>query len=758
MGNTSLKIALIMTAVNNIAPVLNSARRNLDTFGQTAKKVESDFDKYNKKIKEAEDRMRSFQRVRESGASNVQGGVMMLIPLEEVARQAANFEAAMKKVEIANYDATVPLKIQQEQMKKLRELANKLGMDTVFSNLEATDAELTLIRAGMDYIDVVKGGAAASMYLAQTAEIAPKAAAGAVAKITNMYQLQGDQLMYVADQINRAANASSAEVQNIMQDLQQTGMSAHTLGLNIKDTAMILGVLHNMGLGEGSGNYFNDMLINLDKMTPKARVALQAMGWLEGATVKKLKTGKLQVAGGANSLFDEKGQIKSAQAMINKLRDVLFKNSGIKPQDLRDKQGQLLPQEKIEELMQARNKLKAIQQLKDVFGIQGMRAAIALATPGKGSYEEMVQKAERAKRIQDQVLEWQETLLGKVESLGGSWTTLMAETGNPSLQGLKEIAQLLINATNKAIAFTSTHPQITKWGVEALAGLALGRIAFGGLQFLFGGTGQLITGTGRILMGFGRYAHGFYDTFKYFRQGAGIFRSLWSAVAFGSPYLTKVGLLIGRLAGGLGNGALMVLRFGGRLLWLGAQALIAGGRMAVAWLIGLGPVGWIILGVSAAIALGVAAWKTNFGGFRDWVITWANKVIEVINKVREAMGWKPWDLISEPKLGPVSMYKLRPVPIHTLGPGPVSIYKFRPIPIPRPVDTRKMEMDKQTPFVKMPQNSQDNRRYTFNIDNPDPAAVAKEVAKVTGAPGMDKYTKSRDPRLQSGDFAFAGGY
>lgn len=726
MGNTSLKIALIMTAVSNIAPILNQSRRNLETFGQTARKVETDFQRYNQKIKQAEDRMQSFQRVSEAGVSNVQAGAMMLIPVEEVARQAAKFEAAISKVEIANYDATVPLKIQQEQLKKLNDLALKLGADTVFSNLEAADAELTLIRAGMDYIDVVKGGAAASMYLAQTAEMAPKAAAGAIAKITNMYQLQGDQLMYVADQINRAANASSADVQNIMQDLQQAGMSAHTLGLKVKDTAMILGVLHNMGLGEESGSYFNDMLINLDKMTPKARVALQAMGWLEGATVKKLKTGKLQVAGGANSLFDEKGQIKSAQAMINKLREVLFKNSGLKPQDLRDKQGQLLPQEKIEELMKAKNKLKALQQFKDVFGIQGMRSAIALATPGKGSYEEMVQKAERAKRIQDQVLQWQETALGKLETLKGSWTTLMAESGSPSLQGLKVFAQQLINLTNKAIAFSSTHPQITKWAVASLAGLAVGRIAFGGMQFLFGGTGQLITGTGRALMGFGRYSKGFYDTYKYFRQGAGIFRSLWSAVAFGSPFLTKAGLLASRLATGMGNGALMALKFGGRLLWMGVQALLTGARMAVAWLIGLGPIGWIILGVTTAIALGVTAWKTNFGGFRDWVIKWANKVIEVINKFRVAMGWKPWDLVSGPKLGAG--------------------------------DLRKMEMDKQAPFVKMPQNSQDNRKYEFNINNPDPKAVAKEVAKVTGAPGMDKYTKSRDPRLQDDDFAFAGGY
>lgn len=749
MGNTSLKVALIMTAVSNIAPILDRSRRSLETFGQSAKKVQSDFDKYNQKVKQAEDRMRSFQKVQDAGVSNVQAGAVMLVPVEEMARQAALFEGAMKKVENANYDASVPLRIQQEQMQKLREIALKLGADTVFSNLEAAEAENTLIRAGMDYIDVVKGGAAASMYLAQTAEMAPKAAAGAVAKITNMFQLQGDKLMYVADQINRAANASSAEVQNIMHDLQQAGMSANTLGLKVKETSMLLGVLHNMGLGDESGTYLNDMLINLNKATPKARVALQEMGWLQGATVKKLQSGKIQVNGGINSLFDEKGQIKSAQAMVNRLRDVLYKNSGIKPQDLRDKQGQLLPQEKIEEIMKARDKLKAIQQLKDVFGIQGMRAALALATPGKGSYEEMAQKAERAKRIQDQVLEWQETLLGKVETLKGSWTTLMAESGSPSLQGLKENAQYLVDLTNKAIAFSNTHPQITKWAVKLFSSLAVGRIAFGGLQFMFGGTGKFITGAGKMLMGFGRYAAGFYDTFRYFRQGSGIFRSLWSAVSFGYPALSRAGIMVGRLASGMGNGVLMAIKYGGRLLWLGAQALIMGARMAVAWLVGLGPVGWIILGVTALIGAGVAAWKTNFGGFRDWVIKWANKTVELINKVRNAVGWKPLNI----KFGDDTPDRKTPKPKPTgtvvnLKTWEDSVWLNRP---PKSPVTPKPA----APFVKMPQNNQDNRKYTFNIESQQPDEVAKKVAELTG--GKDKYMKSRDPRLQNGNFAFTGG-
>jgi hypothetical protein len=166
----------------------------------------------------------------------------------------------------------------------------------------------------------------------------------------------------------------------------------------------------------------------------------------------------------------------------------------------------------------------------------------------------------------------------------------------------------------------------------------------------------------------GRSLKGFWDAFNYFRQGAGIFRALWGAIAFGHPTLTRIGLLVsrlgsafitaGRFAGQLGlsiirataqglatfgrwalQGITIAGRFGLTLLRLAAQALIAAARMAMAWLIGLGPVGWIILGVTAIIAGAIAAWKTNFLGFRDWLI-------RVWQTIRESAG-KAWDGIRD---------------------------------------------------------------------------------------------------------------
>lgn len=741
-ANTSMTVALVLTAVNNMPSVLNAAGRNVQTFASQITKCGDDISRYNQKIESLETNIRKFNDIKASGLQDIQKGMLMLAPVEEAIRHAANFEGVMKKVEGALYDSTLPAKELQNQMQALTNQAMELGNVTVFNNMEAAQAQLALIRNGMTFQDVIEGGATAAMYLAQTAEIAPAAAGDAVSQITNMFQLQGNQLLQVADDINRAANASSAGVNEIMSDLQQTGMTAKTLGLNVRETTLLLGTLHNLGLGSSSGSYLNDMLVNLDKVTPKARKALEAMGWLEGATVKTLKSGNIQIIGGSNSLFDEKGQIQSAEMLVQKLREVLYTNSGLKPEDMRDKAGNLLPQEEIEQLLGAKNKLESMQQLKDVFGIQGMRAAIALATPGKGSYEEMVAQAERAQRIQDQVLGWQETLLGKIETLKGGWETLMTQSGSPLTNEVGESVQQLTKFIDIAGEFANKNPKLVTGAIKLFTAYAGGKIVWGGLKFFFGGLGSFASGTAKTLITATRSAHGFYDSFKYFRSGTGVFRSLWQAALFGHPTLTRIAVTAGRLGTGFvsmgakalsGGGSVLAIvgRMGSGFLRLGVRALLAGAKMAAAWLIGLGPVGWIILGVTAIITAAVIAWNKNFGGFRDFAFGVFDKIKEFafgvfeqivkrlegllrnINKVREFLGMDP---VESPVLNNARK-------------------KIDDINAAKPKPDKPKVVSAQ---------STDNRQYTFNITSTDPKQTATEVNRILG---NDKYKASRDPRL-----------
>lgn len=702
MASATMQVALVLTAINNLGPNLNAAKNMISGLGTTAADTQK--------------RINELQNLKSSGMADVSAGMAMLVPIEEAIRKAALFEDAMTEVEIANYDATIPLNLQKDQLKELSELALELGAATKFNNTDAANAQIELLKNGMAYQDVLEGGAKASMYLGQTAKIAPEAAAEAVSQITNMFQLNGSQLMEVADDVNRAANASSAGVQAIMHDMQQAGGTAKLLGLSAKDTSLMLGTLHNLGLGDSSGNYLNDMLLNLNKTTPKARKALEEMGLLKDATITYTKSGTMKVTGGENSVFNEMGQIRSAQHLVDSLRAALI---GVDLSSLYDTNGEMLPAEEIAALVEQSNKLEAVQNFKDVFGIQGMRAAIALAQTGKGSYEEMVEKAANMMSIQEQVLKQQSTLLGMLETLKGSWETLMTSSGSPLVEEVKSY----VAGANKAIdaiqEWVNAHPEATKMIMKTVAGLALFKMGLGvfkiGRSFV-GGFSLGIAGAATKVLGF-------ISTFNYFRQGSGIFRALWAAVSFGNPILTKAGLFIGGLgtkvltAGGqaLVAGARFIGGFGLKVLTAGSQALIAGARMALAWIIGLGPVGWIIGLVTLAIIGGIAAWKTNFGGFQDWIKEWATKVVEKINKVRNFFGKESLEydwMVSDDS------------------------------------NPSKPKGTTTPPFLGDGSTTTDNRKFNFNINSTDPTGAANEISSILGGKSMDKYQLSRDPRLE----------
>ncbi|MCG8402763.1 MAG: hypothetical protein MJA84_14410 [Firmicutes bacterium] len=197
-----------------------------------------------------------------------------------------------------------------------------------------------------------------------------------------------------------------------------------------------------------------------------------------------------------------------------------------------------------------------------------------------------------------------------------------------------------------------------------------------------------------------RGVRGFYDTYKYFRQGAGIFASLWAAVSFGNPILLRV--------------IKTVRRFANRILLVGTQALITGARLAAAWIIGLGPVGWIIGGVTALVLGGIAAWENNFLGFRDFIMGIVESILQKVNKVREFLGMSVIELDGfQEKAGAA--------------------------------DFRKLENQKP-PLLGAEHHANDQRQYTFNIQSTDPQQAAIEANNMIGGSYIDKYFQSQDPR------------
>lgn len=751
--DTSLSVALVLSAVNNMGPALGTAVKQVKEVEDSVNKLKNvspsgkwDDQYFTDQLAKMDELKTKSQKLQSSGKAQILKGTIEFGAIKEAVDSASDFERVMKQVELANYDANVPLKLQAEEMKNLSNLALKLGADTVFSNTDAANAELNLIKNGMDYKDVMEGGAKASVYLAQTAEVSCDSAADAISQVTNMFQLQGSQMMQTADDINRAANASSAGVQDIMHDLQQTGQTAHTLGLNIKDTTLLLGTLHNMGLGDASGTFLNDLLLRLDAVSPTAEKALYSLGLLEGATVKKTKSGKMQIVGGESSIFDSSGHIKNAQDLVNKLRQTLY-NAHIDPKKMFDSSGNMLSDEELQKQFGGKKANEVINNMKKAFGVQGMRAAVALTISGKGSFEDMTAKAKRAKDIQTQVQEMQKTFSGIVESIKGSIETLMTSASTPLMNSLKGIGNSIIDVINKLTAWTAAHPKITTAILQLVGYLAIFNISMGASKLLFGNLLGVFASGGSAFLKMTRYFKGFGESFSFLTKimGGGKISSFFRAFTFGTKLdgVTKTIMSIGSKAGGvfktLGTGALnagkSVLDVGAKFLLTGAKALIAGGKMALAWVIGLGPIGWIIAGVTAIVVAAVAAWKTNFLGFRDKT----NEIFSAIGKFiggvvdgitnawDSAIGW-----ISN-KLETLWGFAKKLVD-NPIVKGIVSGAKW----VGGKIEGAFSGKSEQT--IKNSNSSySDNRNYTYNIRSTDPRLAAAQISN------NDKYIRSRNP-------------
>ncbi|MFI6886752.1 hypothetical protein [Streptosporangium canum] len=102
---------------------------------------------------------------------------------------------------------------------------------------------------------------------------------------------------------------------------------------------------------------------------------------------------------------------------------------------------------------------------------------------------------------------------------------------------------------------------------------------------------------------------------------------------------TSVGGMVASTAAGtasmVGAGAKVV---GGWVL-MGAQALAQAARMAAAWLLAMGPVGWIIAAVGALVALIIANWdkiKVATGIVWEWIQT---KISKAVDEVKGVLNW-----------------------------------------------------------------------------------------------------------------------
>jgi TP901 family phage tail tape measure protein len=168
-----------------------------------------------------------------------------------------------------------------EEMKKVDELAIKLGGDVKLPATSASDAAnamTELAKAGLSVADS-QTAARGALELAAAANIDATAAAGATASILNQFNLAGVKATQVTDLLAGASIKAQGSIQDFVEGFRALGPTANLAGVSVDRTAALLTELGKAGLaGAFGGTSLKTFLLDLVPASKPAEEAMKSLG------------------------------------------------------------------------------------------------------------------------------------------------------------------------------------------------------------------------------------------------------------------------------------------------------------------------------------------------------------------------------------------------------------------------------------------------------------------------------------------------
>ncbi|RZF65866.1 phage tail tape measure protein [Sphingomonas populi] len=274
----------------------------------------------------------------------------MLAPLTVIGKKsndaASDFEKAMNDVHAAMLDAS------PDQLNKLRVAAMALGPAFGRSAMEAAGGIAALARNGMSAADILDGGLVASLKLAALGQTDLSSAVDVTSDILQQFHLPVSQLPTLVNKVSGSLDASKLSFDDFRDAIAQVGGVAGGLGYSFDDMNTALATLIPlMGGGSDAGTSFKTFLLSLNPSSDQAKRDLDTLGI---------------------SFFNVAQNGDKSAKSLSEIADIL--------------------NQKVANL----NDMKKRQFLTDVFGTDGMRAAIALMDAGAKKVGEMRSQIDKA--------------------------------------------------------------------------------------------------------------------------------------------------------------------------------------------------------------------------------------------------------------------------------------------------------------------------------------------------------------------------
>ena len=319
------------------------------------------------------------------------------LPLVGIAAQgvktAAEFEVTMASL-------GVNAGIGGKQLKKLGDLAIQLGADTVFSANEAASAMLELSKAGLKPAAIQGGVLANTLNLAATEGIGLVEASTIMANTMNAFGLEAKDTTKIVDTLAAGAVASTAGVQDLAGGLKYVGSTAKILGFPLNDTVTALAAINNAGIDSTTaGTSLNRFFLGLTASTSKTQKELDRLGI---------------------TFQDANGNLKP----MNEILPILAQS------------------------MEGMGNSAKTASLKQIFGVEGMRAANILLDLNADGYAKLKEEIDKEGVAQDLASARMSGTAGALEALKGSVETAALKIGDALAPSIQIVSKALTIAVN----------------------------------------------------------------------------------------------------------------------------------------------------------------------------------------------------------------------------------------------------------------------------------------------------------------------
>lgn len=349
------------------------------------------------------------------------GGAAVLAGVGMAVKSYADFDKAMSSVDAATHETT-------GNMALLREAAVKAGADTAFSAGEAARGIEELAKAGVSTKEILAGGLDGALALAAAGSLDVGQAAEIAASALTQFKLSGDKVPHVADLLAAGAGKAQGSVADLGAALNQSGLVAASTGLTIEETTGSLAAFASAGLtGSDAGTSFKTMLMSLNPNSKEAARLMDELGI---------------------HAYDAQGKFVGMSEYAGILQGAL--------KDMSDEQ---------------RN-----ATLKTLFGSDAVRAANVLYEQGADGIKKWEGAVNDAGFAADTAARMQNNLRGDLEKLGGSFDTVLIQSGsgaNDVLRGMVQGLEGLVDVVGKVPA-----PALA--AVTGLAGIVATGVLVGG--------------------------------------------------------------------------------------------------------------------------------------------------------------------------------------------------------------------------------------------------------------------------------------